>query len=385
MALMLICLAFYGYHKDRSIVSPLFIMPAIWGLFLFFYNILPHNLYPLQQQFLLSLIIWITTFLFAGYLINAPKFSVGNILPDFSLYNKTIFNIYFLIVIVFAPLALMLLIQEALKVGIELFFLKLRMINTGLDEDDTFSLGILTYIFTFTNIVLLLFTYYKNKVSNFKYYIVLFLQILLGLITLARTNLIVLILSIFIILYFKNLLKRKHYIIGISLSLLFIFLMTFLREFHETEENENTGFLVYLFAGMPAYDSIVYKINEQFGSYTFRFFYAVTNALGAKNTVEKTILPYAYIPKLTNVYTVMFPFFKDFGYKGITFFGFLYGLVFNFIYKYCVNNQAIAIILYSVFFPMLVLQFFGEYFFSNFSTYLQFLILLLIPKFIKIP
>lgn len=376
-------ISFFGFQKDKSIVSPLFIMPIIWALFLFLYNVVPHGLYGLEEQFLFSLILWISCFVVGGYFINSPRYDKMNFLQDFSLYNKLVFNVYFFIVIITAPLAIMLLVTEAMKVGVELFFLKLRMINTGIDEDDTFSLGMLAYVFNFTNIVLLLFTYYKSKVSNFQYYVVLVLQILLGLITLARTNLLVLIISLFIILYFKNALKRKHYIIGAVIIFLFIFLITFLRGFHETDASQSSEFTTYMFAGMPAFDTIDFKFQEQFGSYTFRFYYAVSNALGGKYVVEKTILPYAYTPELTNVYTVMFPFFKDFGYKGVAFFGLIYGLLINFIYKFSVKNSPLSIIGYAVIFPVLLLQFFGEYLFLNFSTYLQFLIILLIPKFLK--
>lgn len=376
-------LSFLGYQKDKSIISPLFIMPILWSIFLFLYNIVPHALYKLEEQFLFSLILWVTSFLTAGYIINSQHYSAKIFNQEFDLYNSTVFNLFFFAVLFLAPLALSLLVVEAMKVGIEYFFLRLRVINTGLDEDDTFSLGILAYIFNFTNIVLLLFTFYKEKISNFKYYTVLILQLLLGLVTLARTSLVVLILSIFVILYFKKLLKKSHYIGGIIVLFLFIFLITFLREFHESNSSATSELAIYLFAGMPAFDTISYRFQEQFGSYTFRFFYAILNSFGGDYVVEKTILPYTNIPDLTNVYTVMFPFFKDFGYKGILFFGFLYGLVANLLFKYALRNNSFSIIGYSVIFPILLLQFFGEYLFSNLSTYLQFIIILLIPKLLK--
>lgn len=385
MSFLCLILSFYGYRKDGKIINPLFIMPVIWGVFLLLYKIIPHKLYELQEQFLFSLLLWVVSFLVGGYIIQGKTQKiVGQNSIDHSLYSKFIFSFLFYLVLFLAPLTVFILITEAMKVGFEYFFLKLRMINTGIDEDDTFSLGILAYVFNLANVVLLLFTFYKEKVSNLKYYIVLVLAIILGLITLARTSLVVLLLSIFVILYFKKLLKPKHYLYGFAIFFLFLFVITFLREFHESNSSALDELQIYLFAGMPAFDTIDYKLQEQFGSYTFRFIYAVANAFGGNYVVEKTILPYATVPTLTNVYTVMFPFFKDFGYYGIAFFGFLYGLVINLIYKIASTQNSLAILGYSIIFPILLLQFFGEYLFSNFSTYLQYLIILLMPKFLKL-
>lgn len=384
MSIFCLLLSFYGYKKDEKIINPLFIMPVIWGVFLLLYKIIPHRLYELQEQFLFSLLIWVVSFLVGGYLIQSRREkTIAKNSLDNSLYNKLIFNCLFYLVLFLAPLTVYVLITEAMKVGFEYFFLKLRMINTGIDEDDTFSLGFLAYVFNLANVVLLLFTFYKEKVSNLKYYIVLVLAIILGLITLARTSLVVLLLSIFVILYFKKLLKPKHYIYGFTIFFLFLFVITFLREFHESDSSALEELQIYLFAGMPAFDTIDYKLQEQFGSYTLRFYYAVSNAFGGNYVVEKTILPYTTVPTLTNVYTVMFPFFKDFGFYGIAFFGFLYGLFINLIYKIATTENSLGILGYSIIFPILLLQFFGEYLFSNFSTYLQYLIILLIPKFFK--
>ena len=165
MSIFCLLLSFYGYKKDEKIINPLFIMPVIWGVFLLLYKIIPHRLYELQEQFLFSLLIWVVSFLVGGYLIQSrrEKIIAKNSL-DNSLYNKLIFNCLFYLVLFLAPLTVYVLITEAMKVGFEYFFLKLRMINTGIDEDDTFSLGFLAYVYNLANVVLLLFTFYKEKV-----------------------------------------------------------------------------------------------------------------------------------------------------------------------------------------------------------------------------
>lgn len=369
-----------GFNLEKKILTPLFIMPMIWALLLFFFELLPHSLYPLNTQFLLALFIWVFSFFITALLCMGAKFT-----KEIELYNEKIFSIYYYIVLIFAPLALLLLIREALKVGPELFFLKLRLINTGLDEDNTFSLGPLSYVFNFANIVLLLFTLYYNKISKFKYYVVFILVILLGVITLARTSLVVISIGIFVILYFKKVLKKKHYIYFLFLFFTIIAVVSQMRTVHEAEKTNFVDTVsIYLFAGMPAFDTLKYIPSETPGQYTFRFLYAIANALGAKIEVEKTILPYVYVPTPTNVYTVMFPFFKDFGNVGVGVFGFLYGAIYGLLYKFSRLNNHLGIILYASIFPFLLLQFFGEYIFQNFSTFLQSIIYIVLPYLLKI-
>ena len=158
-----------------------------------------------------------------------------------------------------------------------------------------------------------------------------------------------------------------------------------MRTVHETEKNNFVDTLsIYLFAGMPAFDTLKYIPSETAGQYTFRFLYAVANALGAKIEVEKTILPYVYVPTPTNVYTVMFPFFKDFGNVGVGVFGFFYGAIYGLLYKLSRLNNHLGIILYAFIFPYLLLQFMSELLVLNLSSNLQAIIFILIPYISKI-
>ena len=380
IALVFLIMAIIGYAKDNRIVGPLFVMPFIWGLLLFLFSVVPHSLYQLETQFLLSLSLWVFFFyLFCFFTAIVPLNE-----PPSSLYHKRLFHLYFYILVVLAPMALALLIIEALKVGPEMFFLKLRIINTGLDEEETFSLGPLGYVFNFSSVLALLFTYYSDRISKTKYYTVLFLAFFLGLITLARTSVVGLILGIFIVTYFKGKIKAKHFAYFGLMFFAFIFLVTLLRETTEADEVSFVDiFSLYLFGGMPAFDTVVQPTDAHFGAQTLRFFYAVINSFGGKFELQQNILPYTNVPELTNVYTVLYPFFIDFGYYGLAVFGSLYGLLYGWVYKYAKNSNTFAIIFYALLFPGLMLQFMGESFFANLSTFLQYGIILFIPQFLN--
>lgn len=380
LSLVFLLISFVGYILDKKILNPLFITPFLWGVLLFLFEVIPHSLYALQEQFLWAISLWVFSFFVGGLLCFRMKMR-GQI----NLYHPKIFTIYYYMVLVFAPLALITLILEAIKVGPEYFFLRLRLINTGLDEDDTFSLGVLGYVFNFANVVCLLFTFYYEKISKFRYYIVLLLAFLLGVITLARTSLVILTIGIFVILYFKNVLRKKHYMYFLWGFVLFMIMITLMRSSHETESlNVSDTLAIYLFAGMPAFDTLKYLPNEDFGAYTLRFFYAVGNAFGGDYEVKNPILPYAYVPMPTNLYTVMFPFYKDYEYMGVALFGGLYGGIYTILHKLSSKKNILFIVMYAMFFPYLLLQFMGDFLVINTSTNLQIVIFLLIPYFLKL-
>ncbi len=370
-----------GYGIDKKLLNPLFIVPFIWGLLLVLFGILPHELNSLNGQFIYGILIWVLFFYLGGIFLINVEIPKGK-----TIYNKKIFNLYYYLVLIFAPLAIISLILEALKVGPEYFFLRLRIINTGLDEDDTFTLGKLAYVFNFTNVVCLLYTLYYEKVSKKKYYIVLLFAFLLGLITLARTSLVILVISIFAILYIKGKLKSKHYIYFMLVFFGFIFLVTGLRNVHESEGgNFANTFAIYLFSSMPAFETIKYTpIKEHFGENTFRFFYALFNGFGAHYELKKTILDYVSVPQPTNIYSVLYPFYMDFGYWGIGIFGFIYGLIYFILYKGYKTRNDLMLFLFAVIVPYVFIQFSGEFIFTNLSTHLQFLVISLVPYFMKI-
>ena len=370
-----------GYGIDKKLLNPLFIVPFIWGVLLVLFGILPHELNSLNGQFIYGILIWVLFFYLGGIFLINVEIPKGK-----TIYNKKIFNLYYYLVLIFAPLAIASLILEALKVGPEYFFLRLRMINTGLDEDDTFTLGKLAYVFNFTNGVCLLYTLYYEKVSKKKYYIVLLFAFLLGLITLARTSLVILVISIFAILYIKGKLKSKHYIYFMLVFFAFIFLLTGLRNVHESEgENFANTFAIYLFSSMPAFETLKYTpIQQHFGENTFRFFYAVFNGFGAHYELKKAILDYVSVPQPTNIYSVLYPFYMDFGYWGIGIFGFIYGLIYFILYKGYKARNDLMLFLFAVIVPYVFIQFSGEFIFTTLSTHLQFLVISLVPYFLKI-
>ena len=98
------------------------------------------------------------------------------------------------------------------------------------------------------------------------------------------------------------------------------------------------------------------------------------------------ILPWVYKPVITNTYTVLYPFFLDFGFTGIVVFALLLGAGIGWIYAHHRKGEEIFTLLYAYFCVLLVTQYNGEAFFTNLAGHIKFVLLLLIPYIkIKLP
>jgi oligosaccharide repeat unit polymerase len=377
--LLLVVLSTFSFIKTRSLISPIFITPTVWAILISLFILTPHDLYPLQHQFLISVSLWNIAFFTAGLTVDSTLLS--NVKLKINRISIPVRNTYFYLTIICTPIIFVLLYRAALNGPSPYFFLNLRSINTGAEEISLWGLG---YVFNIAFIILLieLLESHIDKIFNIRVVILLILNIVLAILTVGRTSFLYLFIGMVVCLYFKGIFRIRHlFWVVIFISGLFA-ILTVARSFDESLATEDLfahASKIYLFSGMPAFDTLNTIESNYFGANTFRFMYAVAESAGVNVPVNDTIYGYAEVPYLTNVYTVMYPFFMDFGYKGVFCGGFFYGLLFQFFYKISLGANKVGIIFYSFLFTALLLQFFGEYIFTNFSNTLQFLIIIFIP------
>ena len=78
-----------------------------------------------------------------------------------------------------------------------------------------------------------------------------------------------------------------------------------MRNFSDDAVDFGNTFAIYLFAGMPAFDTLRLTHQEYVGENIFRFYYAVADSFGATYEVKNTVLDYVNVPAPTNVYTIL--------------------------------------------------------------------------------
>ena len=176
--------------------------------------------------------------------------------------------------------------------------------------------------------------------------------------------------------------KGKINIMKIVLLAVIVFAMMISVHFMRAGVSDRSTVLdvlaIYIYSPLVALGHMNIDSSLPVGGYVFRFFYAVAYHLGIAPSPVNTIFPYVQVPELTNVYTVMQPFYHDFGLLGVLLESVLYGLFFACIYSLSVNGSRFGLILFSGYSIVLVGQFFGDLLITNLSGNLQFLIYALI-------
>lgn len=380
--LILLCLSFLGWKIGKDIFAPFFIVPSVWCVILLLYFLLPHNLFPPETKFPLALILWNISFfatsLFAFYYVQPSSQIAREIRP-----NGSILNIYVWISLLTMPIVIGVTIWTAIVNDPVNMFRYLRIMNTGLDENiEAPNLGVLNYFVSLAYVLLFFVLLYSKK----KWLIVsiILINLLCAFITMAKTTFLCVILSSLYILYMNKILRIKHIVYGMACFIALSFVLQSVRSAssqNQVEMVDTSGFLtMYLLTAMSAFEYHTEPCSSYYwGENTFRFIYALGAALGSDVQPQNTILPFVSVPDETNTYTNMYPFYVDFGMLGVFCFALIYGLLYGLLYKKNITGGKFALIMYSILLNYLIIEFIGEFIFTNLSMELQHLFFAVLP------
>lgn len=128
----------------------------------------------------------------------------------------------------------------------------------------------------------------------------------------------------------------------------------------------------YLLGGTVALDQYVRGlVHLPAGMRTLRFFAILGNAVGARIPVPDIVLDYVDTPEPTNVYTMFFPYYADFGWAGIVICVGVLGWLGTTLYNGCRRHIPHCYLLYALFVACLVLGIANDQYFSALSLWLQ--------------
>ncbi|GAD02736.1 hypothetical protein AALB_2816 [Agarivorans albus MKT 106] len=137
---------------------------------------------------------------------------------------------------------------------------------------------------------------------------------------------------------------------------------------------------VYLLGGVSAIDVVLSTQPDlAYGSNTFRTFYAVLAKLGFEWNPVKLVKDYVYIPHATNVYTVFYPYYLDFGLSYILISQFVFGVFHTVLYKGAIRGGYGYILAYSISVYALFIQWFQDQYLSLLTSWLIVFALLAMP------
>ncbi len=379
LAICLLILSFFFYKRWNSYISPAVVISFSWGLVFLGYEVIPHGMYDISAKTVFVLFLWITSSLIGSCffsLVKMPPFK-----PSDLFFNESIRSIYYWISIIGIFPLLYIAYKQGTTMDSSSFLFNLRMANTGIVETE-FKYGIFQYVFAFAFISFLI-EVYSSTGKNRRVIILLIINILLAIITMAKTSFFFLIIPLLCIRIFKGKVSLMKLLPVFGLIILFMAAIQLLRAGNDSENVIASMFNVYIFGGIPALDQIVTADThtQLWGELTFRFFHTIksiffgTDAHAGVYINDISVKGYVYVPYPTNVFTVIYPFWMDFGFLGVMVGGGLMGAFSGFLFKLANKQRAWSIVVYSYLVAVLVLPFFGEYLVTNLSYTIQLLFL----------
>lgn len=372
-----LAVTFIGWYLSRDLFAPYVAVSGVWSIAIVIYYVLPNTFYPISHDFPFVLSVWLV-----GFFVSSAV--CDHFTPSASLYainrqpNRTVLKAYVIITCLSMPVVCGAIVKQAFLEDPENMFRYMRMMSTGQDENiEMPNLGILLY-FVSLGFVMMFFSllYFKSKKLKA---LIIFLNLLLAAVTMAKTSFLGIMFSSMYLCYNQKIIKIRHLLYGLLAFVALSFVIQSVRAVGE--EMETTNFLaLYLSSSMVAFDYYAVPCSSHlFGMHTLRIVYAIGHALGITDAPADTILEFVSVPDITNTYTNMYPFYEDFGIVGVFVFSVVYGMFYGYLYKKTRTGGKFELMLYAIFLTFVMMEFIGEFIFTNLSTSLQYVFFAAIP------
>ena len=384
--LLLSGITLLSYKKTHSFFHPAVIVSLFWGGLLLAYQLFDHGLYPLSYKFFFAILLWVTGFCFAylwyynkRIIFSAPLYtqSFKVSLLKYSVYLFVTINIVgiYKFYSLSGGIAYNALVE--FSVGTEKLPLEIRILQ-------------LLQVVSITLYTVLVLYRKQTKVSH-KWMILhaVTLFVWAG-ITANKTGLFQLVAVSVVASYIHKKLSFSKILVVITVLLVAFYYLQNMRaeDVGGDDMSMKDIALTYVLSPMPAFDMVLNGEKQFTPGRTWRFFTEVANKLGLTEKYNSGETGWVNVPVLTNVYTVMFPYYVDFGYWGIFIFSLILGSGWGVLYNEMKRGIPFFTVIYAVFIHTLVLQFFADYIVNFLSMVIQiniFCAILLLHYKIKYP
>lgn len=354
--------------KGSNWFSPWSITCLVWIGILILFVFYNGYLNPLKGSFYFSLFLWVVSFFFSS-VFSYSFFVKRKKIPTFYMNNSGL-NILLLVSLAFSPVFLY-VAYRALGGSYDELFSDLR--GNAADRENW---GALVYLKTLNQVLLVAFLWALPNISKVKIAYVFIINVLFAFVIMEKGSFFFIIIAALYIFYEKKYISKKAIVISLGVFVVLSYLFNELRNPTGTKDTEFMDFFaIYIMSPSVAFEQLSPGSSSYFGASTLLQLYKISNFFFDTDyiTVSK-LKDFVFIPLPTNVFTVMQPYYEDFGYCGIFSFGVINGLIMGIIYKGCVCGNSIMKCLYVYVMVILLLQFFQENFIVSFSVFVQFYI-----------
>lgn len=367
-----------------GLFAPWTLTLVVWAAILCLVYLQGNRLYPLTSQFYRAISLWVPILCCVAFVMyhllpsRQPLKLGGNNEVFASLHvNMRLFNALFVLVLVMTPLYAWNVYQVVSQFSTTDMLNNVRTLAVHGEGQ-----GILKFTIVFNQVLFLVGIWAHPQVRTWKLVAIYVANVLCALALMEKGTFFLLILCTLFMLAERRVIRFRTMAIVGTASVLLLFLFNTVRETTEARASEMDFFefvSTYVTSPPVAFCTLKEDLSQQWGANTFEVFYDYLNRFGVGNfIVNSKEQAFVQVPVVTNVYTVMQPFFVDFGYAGVAFFAAVYGVLAGCLYRGYRNGNSTARVLYTLLIQILVLQFYQENIFLSISGLMQSVILIVL-------
>lgn len=371
LAVFSIAVSLYVFKSRITSPLPLHLAPWVLVLILGIVNYSDYIDFPEESFY--ALLLWFCTITIIYFFADIYNYKFASMFP----FDKKVFvcGRYWIFVI---PISLYTL-YEIYAVGTggpASFLLNLRMANT-LDEYPGPKFTVMTAAYPIIMAMFAIICIAKS--SRLTFYSVIFWMILFCIGTMGKFAVVTPMLIYLIIHDVKYRISNKKLFFFIGIVFVGIMAIHFSRMAANDSATLASVLGVYIYSPILAFSQLNSYVGDNSGEYTFRFIYAFLSKLQIiSEQPVNTILGYVNVPVPTNVYTMLQPFYQDYGFYGVILGALMYGLVYSGFYTFAIRGSTVALLIYAVLSISSVTSFFAETLITNLSGNIKLILSILI-------
>lgn len=387
----------YRLYKERKaedcrwewggLFSPWSITMAVWAGMMVLFLIWSEELYPLTGQFYVSIALWIGLMVPVSLITYnlmprsrncdgtdgtslMPRSRTG-IATDGIRICKPIFVGLLVVALVMSPMYIYKVYQT-----VSMFDADDMLNNTRLLAVEGGGQGLLALSSVISQALFLVSLWAYPRVRMWMVVALALCCVTCSLAIMEKGTIFVVVICSLYVMYERGVVRVRTISVVLVVLLGLFFLFNIYRSGGDSESAKDESILdfigMYVMSPPVAYCTVVKDVGNQFGTNTFEVVYDYLGRFGfGPFEIHQKVQEFVYVPISTNVYTIMQPFFRDFGYAGVAFMAVFYGLMTGYVYGKSKQGSAFFVVIYTFFVQVLVLQFFQENIFLSLSFFVQ--------------
>ena len=361
-----------NFHLEwGGVFSPWSITILVWGGMMGLFYLSGDILDPLTNQFYVAIFLWISIMVVTSFVTFNLLEHKSVPLPKNGIeINKTVFYVLFAVALVLSPMYMYRVWQTVSAFDSDDLMKNARILAVYGEGQ-----GLLNYAIVIAQSLMLVALWRYPKIPLWQLLAIIFCCLLNSIAIMEKGSTFLVILCSLYVLFERRVIKMRSILVVGVVVVVFFYFVNLMREGEDSYYSQNESLLdfigMYVMSPPVAFCRVVREVEQQFGANTFETVYLFLNRFGAHFTVHEKTQEFVFVPISTNVYTIMQPFFRDFGYLGVAFFAWIYGVLSGVLYRYSCNGSALCICLYTYMVEVLVLQFYQENLFLSMVFVLQ--------------